>query len=66
MGLALLFGTVGATLVAIGIIPEITAIGIIATAVLLGIASAALGGVVGYLIDITVNNFHSEATMKVA
>ncbi|MCA7010568.1 hypothetical protein [Wolbachia endosymbiont of Tribolium confusum] len=66
IGLALLFGAVGATLVAIGIIPEIAAIGIIATVVLLGIASAALGGVVGYLTDITVNNFHSEATMKVA
>lgn len=66
IGLALLFGAVGATLVAIGIIPEIIAIGVIATAVLLGIAGAALGGIVGYLTDITVNKCHSEAVMKVA
>lgn len=55
IGLALLFGAVGATLAAIGIIPEITAIGLIATAVLLGIVGAALGCIVGYLTDITVN-----------
>lgn len=67
IGLALLFGAVGATLVAIGIIPEIVAIGVIATAVLLGIAGAALGGIVGYLTDITVNKCcNSEAVMKVA
>ncbi|WP_434732075.1 ankyrin repeat domain-containing protein [Wolbachia endosymbiont of Zygogramma bicolorata] len=66
IGLALLFGAVGATLVAIGIIPEIIAIGVIATAVLLGIAGAALGGIVGYLTDITVNKCHSKAVMKVA
>lgn len=62
IGLALLFGAVGATLAAIGIIPEIVAIGVVATAVLLGIASAALGGIVGYLTDITVNKCcNSEA-----
>ncbi len=55
IGSALLFGAIGATLVAIGIIPEITAIGLIATAVLLGIVGAALGCIVGYLTDITVN-----------
>ncbi|WP_250295228.1 hypothetical protein [Wolbachia endosymbiont of Oedothorax gibbosus] len=55
IGLALLFSAVGATLVAIGIIPEIVAIGLIATAVLLGIVGAALGCIVGYLTDITVN-----------
>nr|WP_253309884.1 hypothetical protein [Rickettsia endosymbiont of Ceutorhynchus assimilis] len=52
----------GATLAAIGIIPEIVAIGVVATAVLLGIAGAALGGIVGYLTDITVNKCcNSEA-----
>ncbi|WP_264731308.1 hypothetical protein [Wolbachia endosymbiont (group A) of Sphaerophoria taeniata] len=61
IGLALLFGAVGATLVAIGIIPEIIAIGVIATAVLLGIAGAALGGIVGYLTDITVNKCHKRS-----
>lgn len=62
IGLALLFGAVGATLAAIGIIPEIVAIGVVATAVLLGIAGAALGGIVGYLTDITVNKCcNSEA-----
>lgn len=55
IGSALLFGAIGTTLVAIGIIPEITAIGLIATAVLLGIVGAALGSIVGYLTDITVN-----------
>ncbi len=53
IGLALLFGAVGATLVAIGIIPEIIAIG--------GIAGAALGGIVGYLTDITVNKCHKRS-----
>ncbi len=67
IGLALLFGAVGATLAAIGIIPEIIAIGVIATAVLLGIAGAALGGIVGYLTDITVNKCcNGEAVMKAA
>ncbi len=67
IGLALLFSAVGATLAAIGIIPEIIAIGVIATAVLLGIAGAALGGIVGYLTDITVNKCcNSEAVMKAA
>ncbi len=55
IGSALLFGAIGTTLVAMGIIPEITAIGLIATAVLLGIVGAALGCIVGYLTNITVN-----------
>jgi uncharacterized protein YueI len=52
---ALLFGAVGATLAAMGIIPEVTAIGVIATAVLSGIAGAVIGGVAGYLVDVAIN-----------
>ncbi|MDG7055542.1 MAG: hypothetical protein LJD31_03305, partial [Wolbachia endosymbiont of Menacanthus eurysternus] len=52
---ALLFGAIGATLAAMGIIPEVAAIGVIATAVLSGIAGAVIGGVAGYLVDVAIN-----------
>jgi len=52
---ALLFGAIGATLAAMGIIPEIAAIGVIATAILSGTAGAAIGGVVGCLVDVAIN-----------
>ncbi len=52
---ALLFGAIGATLAAMGIIPEIAAIGVIATVMLSGIAGAIVGGVAGYLVDVAIN-----------
>ncbi|MGL9717228.1 MAG: ankyrin repeat domain-containing protein [Wolbachia sp.] len=52
---ALLFGAIGATLAAMGIIPEIAAIGMIATVVLSGIVGAIVGGVAGYLVDVAIN-----------
>ncbi|WP_265034617.1 MULTISPECIES: ankyrin repeat domain-containing protein [unclassified Wolbachia] len=52
---ALLLGVIGATLAAMGIIPEIAVIGVIATVVLSGIAGAIVGGVAGYLVDVAIN-----------
>ncbi|WCR59465.1 MAG: hypothetical protein PG978_000901 [Wolbachia endosymbiont of Ctenocephalides felis wCfeF] len=52
---ALLCGAIGATLAAMGIIPEVAAIGVIATAVLSGIAGAVIGGVAGYLVDVAIS-----------
>jgi hypothetical protein len=46
---------IGATLAAMGIIPEIAAIGVIATAILSGIAGAVIGGVAGYLVDVAIS-----------
>ncbi|WP_265026449.1 ankyrin repeat domain-containing protein [Wolbachia endosymbiont (group A) of Bibio marci] len=57
---ALLFGAIGATLAAMGIIPKIVAIGVIATVVLSGIAGAIVGGVAGYLVDVAINQCHGN------
>lgn len=54
---AVLFCAIGATLAAMGIIPEIAAIGVIATVVLSGIAGAIVGGVAGYLVDVAINQY---------
>ncbi|WCR58323.1 ankyrin repeat domain-containing protein [Wolbachia endosymbiont of Ctenocephalides felis wCfeJ] len=52
---ALLCSAMGATLATRGIIPEIAAIGITATVVLSGITGAVVGGVAGYLVDVTIS-----------
>ncbi|MDD9331244.1 MAG: hypothetical protein PV340_01025 [Wolbachia sp.] len=64
--MSLLFCSTGATLAAIGVVPEIAVIGVVGTEFLSLVACAALGCVVGYLTDVVINKCCSEPTLQAA